>query len=73
MGLSRVLVTCDEDNPPSRRVIEKNGGKLANRGTSERTGKPILRPGLFTDAYFAHPDEIVPLIESAGLSTVSPN
>ncbi len=43
MGLSRVLVTCDEDNPASRRVIEKNGGKLASRGISERTGKPILR------------------------------
>lgn len=27
-------------------------------------------PDLFTDAYFAHPDEIVPLMESAGLSTV---
>ena len=27
-------------------------------------------PGLFTDAHFAHPDEIVPLMESAGLSTV---
>ena len=27
-------------------------------------------PGLFTDAYFAHPDEIVPFMESAGLSTV---
>jgi S-adenosylmethionine-dependent methyltransferase len=27
-------------------------------------------PDLFTDAYFAHPDEIVPFMESAGLSTV---
>jgi len=27
-------------------------------------------PSLFTDAYFAHPDEIVPFMESAGLSTV---
>lgn len=27
-------------------------------------------PGLFTDAYFAHPEEIVPLMEAAGLSTV---
>jgi len=43
MGLSRVLVTCDEDNLASRRVIEKNGGELASRGISERTGKPVLR------------------------------
>jgi predicted acetyltransferase len=42
-GLSRVLVTCDEDNVGSRRVIEKNGGELAGKGVSERTGKPILR------------------------------
>jgi S-adenosylmethionine-dependent methyltransferase len=27
-------------------------------------------PGLFTDAYFCHPDDVVPLMESAGLSTV---
>lgn len=26
IGLSRVEITCDEDNEPSRRVIEKNGG-----------------------------------------------
>ena len=28
VGLSRVEITCDEDNEPSRRVIEKNGGVL---------------------------------------------
>jgi 2-polyprenyl-3-methyl-5-hydroxy-6-metoxy-1,4-benzoquinol methylase len=27
-------------------------------------------PGLFTDAHFAHPAEVVPLMESAGLTTV---
>ena len=27
-GLPRVLVTCDADNPTSRRVIERNGGVL---------------------------------------------
>lgn len=26
VGLSRAEITCDEDNEPSRRVIEKNGG-----------------------------------------------
>lgn len=26
LGLERVLLTCDEDNPGSRRTIERNGG-----------------------------------------------
>ena len=26
LGLERVLLTCDEDNEPSRRTIERNGG-----------------------------------------------
>jgi predicted acetyltransferase len=30
LGLSRVLVTCDDDNVGSIRVIEKNGGVLEN-------------------------------------------
>lgn len=30
LGLHRVLVTCDADNPGSRRTIEKNGGILEN-------------------------------------------
>ncbi len=33
------------------------------------TGRHRL-PGLFTDAYFAHPDEVVPLMEAEGLATV---
>jgi len=28
LGLTRVLLTCDDDNLASRRVIEKNGGVL---------------------------------------------
>jgi predicted acetyltransferase len=28
VGLRRALLTCDEDNAASRRVIEKNGGVL---------------------------------------------
>jgi predicted acetyltransferase len=43
IGLTRVLVTCDEDNIGSRRIIEKNGGQLAGKGISEMTGKPVLR------------------------------
>ncbi len=30
LGLHRVLVTCDEDNTGSRKIIEYNGGKLEN-------------------------------------------
>jgi predicted acetyltransferase len=26
LGIQRVLVTCDEDNAPSRRIIESAGG-----------------------------------------------
>ncbi|BFH69638.1 hypothetical protein J27TS7_00590 [Paenibacillus dendritiformis] len=33
IGLREVLLTCDEDNTASRRVIEKNGGRLA--GTAD--------------------------------------
>jgi predicted acetyltransferase len=29
-GLNRVLVTCDEDNIGSRKIIEHNGGQLEN-------------------------------------------
>jgi predicted acetyltransferase len=30
LGLNRVLVTCDEDNTGSRKIIEYNGGQLEN-------------------------------------------
>ena len=43
LGLNRVLVTCDTDNIGSAKIIEKNGGKLAGRAISNRTGKPISR------------------------------
>ena len=43
IGLNRVLVTCDADNLASARVIQKNKGRLANRGISKQTGKTILR------------------------------
>ena len=41
--LKRLLLTCQKDNAPSIRVIEKNGGVLENEITSPRTGKPALR------------------------------
>jgi predicted acetyltransferase len=36
LGLDRVLITCDEDNGPSQRVIEANGGELEFRGDGIR-------------------------------------
>ena len=31
LGIKRVLITCEDDNIASTRVIEKNGGKLADK------------------------------------------
>ena len=33
-NLERVLVTCDQDNLASARVIERNGGQLASESYS---------------------------------------
>jgi predicted acetyltransferase len=41
--IDRVLVTCNEENIHSRKVIEKNGGILENVVLEESTGKNILR------------------------------
>ena len=35
LGIERLLVTCGDDNIASARVIEKNGGKLADKVPSE--------------------------------------
>lgn len=44
LGLSRVLVTCDDDNIGSARVIEKNGGVLQDKIQNEIDGvKRITR------------------------------
>ncbi|MDJ0634758.1 MAG: GNAT family N-acetyltransferase [Xenococcaceae cyanobacterium MO_188.B29] len=43
IGLNRVLVTCNEDNLASARVIQKNGGSLASESISEQTGRIISR------------------------------
>lgn len=42
-NIDRVLVTCNEDNIYSRKVIEKNNGVLENTVIEESTGKNILR------------------------------
>jgi predicted acetyltransferase len=41
LGLRRVLVTCDEDNIGSKKIIEHNGGKLEN--ALEIDGEPVRK------------------------------
>jgi len=43
LGLSRVLVTCDEDNAGSIRVIERNGGVMENVVTEPGLQAPKRR------------------------------
>jgi predicted acetyltransferase len=43
LGLTRVLVTCDDDNIGSARVIEKNGGVLENVVAGPDGAKPKRR------------------------------
>jgi predicted acetyltransferase len=40
-GLARVLITCDDDNEASRRVILANGGMLA--GSTRHPSRPRHR------------------------------
>jgi predicted acetyltransferase len=42
-GITRVVVTCDSDNLPSARIIEKHGGQFDSQGVSSFSGKPISR------------------------------
>jgi predicted acetyltransferase len=39
IGLKKVLITCDEDNSGSRKIIESNGGVQENSIETEK-GKP---------------------------------
>lgn len=41
LGIQKSLVTCDKDNVASRRIIEKNGGLLADE--IDVNGKVVLR------------------------------
>lgn len=43
LGLSRALVTCDEDNIGSKKVIEYNGGQLENAISIEGSSIKKLR------------------------------
>lgn len=42
-GIARVLITCDEDNLGSRKVIEHNGGVLAEPIVSSESGERVCR------------------------------
>jgi predicted acetyltransferase len=42
-GLERALLTCDEDNPASRKIIEANGGVLEGGDVVNRPGILCLR------------------------------
>ncbi len=41
LGIKKVLITCDEDNVASRKIIEQNGGIY--EGPAELNGIPICR------------------------------
>ena len=43
LGIQKVLLTCDETNTASRRIIEKNGGILENKVPNPETGIDKLR------------------------------
>jgi len=43
VGLGRLEITCDGDNLPSRRVIEKNGGVLIGTRGEEGATKLVFR------------------------------
>lgn len=42
LGLTDVLITCDDDNPASARVMEKNGFALRDRVENIVDGKHVL-------------------------------
>lgn len=43
LGLSKVLITCDDDNSASCSIIESNGGVLENIIPYEEEGKQVRR------------------------------
>jgi len=43
LGLKKVLITCNQDNIGSQKVIEKNGGMLQDIIPSLEDGKPLMR------------------------------
>ncbi|RJQ34792.1 GNAT family N-acetyltransferase [Candidatus Parcubacteria bacterium] len=43
LGIERALLTCDKTNIASRKIIEKNGGVLENKGPNPEGGPDKLR------------------------------
>ena len=43
LGIEKVLLTCNEDNIPSLKIIEKNGGTLDNKVSNPVEGPDKLR------------------------------
>lgn len=43
LGITKVLITCDETNSASKRIIESNGGILENRIKFHKGKSPKLR------------------------------
>ncbi|MBN1148967.1 MAG: GNAT family N-acetyltransferase [Anaerolineales bacterium] len=41
LGLESVMVTCDTDNLPSARIIEKNGGVLSGQAVSPYSARQV--------------------------------
>jgi len=39
LGLQKVLITCDESNIPSKKIIEKNKGQFQDKVTGEGEAK----------------------------------
>jgi predicted acetyltransferase len=58
LGISRVLVTCDDDNLGSIRTIEKNGGLLENIINGPDLDKPKRR--YWIDVSAGSPPALVP-------------
>ncbi len=43
LGIERALLTCDERNVASKKIIEKNGGVFESRGPNPEMGHDVLR------------------------------
>ncbi len=63
LGLPRLLITCDEDNHASRRVIEANGG--VPDGTEPQGEMTAVRKLRFWVAAGSRPAESDPLASSS--------
>ncbi len=43
IGLEEVIITCNEDNVASRKIIEANGGLFVSKISLSSTGKSFLK------------------------------